>query len=109
VGDIVIIILHISISFSDLFTKDYDPLVGIDQTAGNKIPGRTFFARLILDKDGERLPMDCRPSDAIALALSFKAPIYVAEKVMDVAGQILDETLNASGGKGEAGAADRKI
>ena len=68
----------------------------------------TFFASLILDKDGERLPMDCRPSDAIALALSFKAPIYVAEKVMDVAGQILDETLNASGGKGEPGAADKK-
>ncbi len=30
----------------DLLEKEYDPLVGLDQTAGNKIPGRTFFARL---------------------------------------------------------------
>jgi len=37
---------EIMLGVKDLLNKDYDPLVGIDQTAGNKIPGRTFFARL---------------------------------------------------------------
>ncbi len=37
---------EIMVGVKDLFTKEYDPLVGINQTAGNIIPGRTFFARL---------------------------------------------------------------
>lgn len=38
----------------------------------------TFFARLNLDTQ----EIDSRPSDAIALAVRYGAPIYVAEKVM---------------------------
>jgi len=37
----------------------------------------TFFARLVFSKDGEEVETDARPSDAIALALRFSAPIYV--------------------------------
>jgi len=37
----------------------------------------TFFARLVYAKDGEEIETDARPSDAIALALRFSAPIYV--------------------------------
>ncbi len=37
---------EIMVGVRDLLTKEYDPLVGINETAGNKIPGRTFFARL---------------------------------------------------------------
>ena len=42
----------------------------------------TFFAQVILTKNGERLVLDSRPSDAIALALRAKAPIIVAEKIV---------------------------
>lgn len=42
-----------------------------------------FFARLILDVSGRHVEVDSRPSDAIALAVRFKIPIYVAEGVMD--------------------------
>lgn len=47
-----------------------------------------FHARLFISVEGEREPreIDCRPSDAIALAVRAKAPIYIAEEVMDVAG-----------------------
>lgn len=41
----------------------------------------TFYARLNLDTQ----EIDSRPSDAIALAVRFGAPIYVAEKVMEEA------------------------
>ncbi len=51
----------------------------------------TFYARLVLERDGKKMEMDSRPSDAIALALRFSAPIYVEEKVMDEAGVILPE------------------
>ena len=41
--------------------------------------------------------IDSRPSDAIALALRFSAPIFVEEKVMDESGVILPEDINAQG------------
>ena len=55
----------------------------------------TFFAKLILEWNGTESEIDARPSDAIALALRFTAPIYVAEEVMEAAGVILNE---ATGG-----------
>jgi len=51
----------------------------------------TFYASLRLDRDGKEMKMDCRPSDAIALALRYSAPIYVAKTVMDEAGRVLEE------------------
>jgi uncharacterized protein len=49
----------------------------------------TFYAVLVLERDGTETEVDARPSDAIALALRFAAPIYVVGKVMDQAGIIL--------------------
>lgn len=50
----------------------------------------TFFAELVLRRavaDGdETLRVDCRPSDAIALAARLGVPIFVAESVLDEAG-----------------------
>jgi len=48
----------------------------------------TYFAKLRIRRDGELIEVDCRPSDAIAIAVTAKAPIYVAE---DVLGEALDE------------------
>ena len=57
----------------------------------------TFYARLVLDRDGEDMTLDSRPSDAIALALRCSAPIYVAEQVMEEAGKILDTETEGEG------------
>jgi bifunctional DNase/RNase len=46
----------------------------------------TFFACIALTLDGRLVEIDSRPSDAIALAVRTKAPIYVAESVMEKAG-----------------------
>ena len=56
----------------------------------------TFFAKLVLDHNGVEKEVDSRPSDAIALALRCAAPVFVAEKVMDEAGRVL-ETPPVSG------------
>ena len=51
----------------------------------------TFFAVLVLERDGIETEVDSRPSDAIALALRSAAPIFMAREVMDQAGVVLPE------------------
>ena len=43
----------------------------------------TFYALIYLSMNGDTLAIDARPSDAIALALRTKAPIFVEESVID--------------------------
>ena len=43
----------------------------------------TFYALIYLQTNGETVTVDARPSDAIALALRTKAPIFVEESVID--------------------------
>lgn len=43
----------------------------------------TFYAVLELQQDETVVPLDCRPSDAIALAVQTEAPIYVAEEIIE--------------------------
>jgi bifunctional DNase/RNase len=45
----------------------------------------TFYAVLWLEQEGETVTIDCRPSDALALALRADCPIYVNEEVLRVA------------------------
>lgn len=60
--------------------------VTVDHVEVHDLRGGTFFATLFLHKaDGSRLTVDARPSDAIALALRTRAPIFVAKKVVDKA------------------------
>ena len=42
----------------------------------------TFFALIYLLANGEPMAIDARPSDALALALRTRAPVYVAEHVL---------------------------
>jgi uncharacterized protein len=48
----------------------------------------TFYALIHLEVNGERVAVDARPSDAIALALRARAPIYVEDRVIDNAKSI---------------------
>ena len=71
----------------------------------------TFIARLILEKDRIEVEIDSRPSDAIALALRFSAPMYVDEKVMDDAGRFIAdiESVGADNVPGRAEQKEREI
>lgn len=48
----------------------------------------TYYAKLRIRQQGEMIEIDSRPSDAIALAVSAKVPIYVSE---DVLGEVCGE------------------
>lgn len=52
----------------------------------NDLKDGTFYARLSLDSQ----EVDSRPSDAIALAVRYNVPIFVADRVMDEAGFVPD-------------------
>ena len=41
-----------------------------------------FYAKLVSEKDGERVEIDTRTSDAIAIAVRFKCPIYTFEFIL---------------------------
>ena len=56
----------------------------------------TYFAKLVIEYDKNNIFIDSRPSDAIALALEFKCPIYVEEHVIEKAGIILENGEEAS-------------
>jgi hypothetical protein len=51
----------------------------------------TFFARIVLDVNGAAMEIDSRPSDAIALAVRAKVPIFADESVLERAGVLLDK------------------
>jgi uncharacterized protein len=47
----------------------------------------TFYAVIWLDRDGESISVDSRPSDALALALRLDCPIYVEDAVLKTSKQ----------------------
>ncbi len=49
-----------------------------------------FYAKLICIKDGKELEIDTRTSDAVALAVRFKCPIFTFEFILSSAGIILE-------------------
>lgn len=71
----------------DLFGKILEDLeVKIKSITVTELKENTFYAVVeLVDKDDTTYYIDARPSDSIALALKTKAPIFVAEKVMDSA------------------------
>ncbi|MEX0593702.1 MAG: bifunctional nuclease family protein [Balneolaceae bacterium] len=62
----------------------------------NHLSEGTFFARVFLDKGTDNLELDARPSDAIALAIRFGAPILVDETVLEKAGLTAGEPIDGS-------------
>ncbi|MBV8693950.1 MAG: bifunctional nuclease family protein [Chloroflexi bacterium] len=50
-----------------------------------------FYARIVLDVDGRHVEIDSRPSDAIALAVRARTPIFVDESVLERAGMTLEQ------------------
>jgi len=73
----------------DLVTNVVEMLGGeIQDILISELVDHTYFAKLRIRKDGELLEVDCRPSDAIALAVTARVPVYVNE---DVLNELADE------------------
>jgi bifunctional DNase/RNase len=62
----------------------------------NDLRNDVYYARIVVDVKGSQVEIDSRPSDAIALAVRVKTPIYVADVVMDKAAIEPDEDVEKS-------------
>ncbi len=62
----------------------------------NDLRNDVYYARVVVDVKGSQVEIDSRPSDAIALAVRVKTPIFVADVVMDKAAIEPDEDVEKS-------------
>jgi bifunctional DNase/RNase len=54
-----------------------------------------FHAKLVCEMEGEVKEIDARTSDSIALAVRFKCPIYTYEDIMETAGVVFSDDVEA--------------
>jgi bifunctional DNase/RNase len=59
--------------------------VEVERVEITRLESGTFFAAIIIRGEGRVLAVDARPSDSIALAVRSRAPIFVAEEVLEAA------------------------
>ena len=56
----------------------------------HKLEEGIFFSELLCEMNGKEIRIDSRTSDAVALALRFKCPIYTTEEILKKAGIVLE-------------------
>ena len=76
-------------------------LVGLQTTVRKvvvtELRDDTFFAVIWLERDGQSISLDSRPSDALALALRMDCPIFVEDEVLKhskLAGNLSDRATS---------------
>ncbi|HYW94645.1 MAG TPA: bifunctional nuclease family protein [Bacteroidales bacterium] len=72
------------LSFANVFG------ISVKEVVIYKLEEGVFYSQLLCDNGMEKITLDARTSDAIALALRFKCPIYTTEEIITKAGIVLD-------------------
>jgi bifunctional DNase/RNase len=65
--------------------------IHIKEVVINKFEEGIFFSQLVCVSNGHTTLIDSRTSDAVALAIRFKCPIYAFESIVDEAGIVMEE------------------
>lgn len=73
-------------SFADVYQVKIHEIIIYNLVEG------IFYAKLVCEKDGQIEEIDTRTSDAVAIAVRFKCPIFTYEFILDNAGIILEES-----------------
>lgn len=82
----------------DLFKNAMETFqVSLDEVVINNLVDGIFYARLICNRNGETIEIDSRTSDAIAMAVRFKCPIFTYNEILDKAGVVLEEEEEMEG------------
>jgi hypothetical protein len=55
----------------------------VDHILVDDLYNNVYYAKIVMRQNSKELEVDCRPSDAIAVGLRFKCPIYVADHVLE--------------------------
>lgn len=85
----------------DLFKMFADQFsISVIEVMIYKLEEGVFFSRLVCSNGGKEYPIDSRTSDAVALALRFGCPIYIAEDILERA-QITNTPSETDTGQAE--------
>lgn len=69
----------------------------------HKLEEGIFFSELLCEMNGREVRIDSRTSDAIALAIRFRCPIFTTEEILQKAGIVLEMSEEQGSRSGEAG------
>ena len=76
----------------DLFKRFADTFdIVITEVVIHKLEEGVFYSYIVCHQGEREELIDARPSDAVALAIRFKCPIYTTEEILEKAGVIMDE------------------
>jgi bifunctional DNase/RNase len=75
----------------------HDLQASVERVVVSDVKDNTFFAHIHLDTPAGKVAIDARPSDAIALALRTRSPIWVEEAVIENAKTIDASTAKVDG------------
>ncbi len=76
----------------DLFKHVADAFdLHVNEVFIDELHNETFYAKVICEQAGVVHEIDARPSDAIAIAVRFNAPIFVSEEIMNEAGIVEEQ------------------
>lgn len=76
----------------DLFKHIADAFsLQVNEVFIDELHNETFYAKVICELGGVVHEIDARPSDAIAIAVRFNAPIFVSEEIMNEAGIVEEQ------------------
>jgi uncharacterized protein len=71
----------------------------VERVAITELRNDTFFAEITLRVNGRLLEIDSRPSDAIALAVRARVPVYVSDEVMEQAAITPEPDMETTAGE----------
>ncbi len=85
--------------------------VSLNEVCINELRDGTFYAKLMIEGLSDTQEVDSRPSDAIALAVRYGAPIFVGEEVLNEAGVVSEdeEEIDETGTKEESQQAKKPL
>ena len=83
----------------DLFKNTIDALrINLREVVICNLLDGIFYAKLVVENNGELFEIDSRTSDALAMAVRFECPVYTYEFILDAAGVILEDEEGAEEG-----------
>jgi bifunctional DNase/RNase len=86
----------------DLFKKFADEFgISVVEVMINKLEEGVFYSHLVCSNGQKEFAIDSRTSDAVALALRFGCPIFIAEDILEKAGITVTQAENETSGAGE--------
>jgi len=82
----------------DLFKNTLDTFdIELKEVVINNLLDGIFYAQLVCARDGNEFVIDSRTSDAIAMAVRFKSPIYTFDFIIEQAGVVLEDNEDEGG------------